>query len=137
MHTQDGMIIDPDNTWWYLNHHVQEICRCSSIRKSLPPKEVKAGERDTIIRSRREVDCPLSEFSSHGLVIVPKGHLFTVNIDKAVPSSRSLPKIRRHLERFRGGSAYAAHYSNSGIASLELRTLDLHSDEFQTFSGAF
>ncbi|GJS93180.1 ribonuclease H-like domain-containing protein [Tanacetum coccineum] len=53
-----------------------------------------------------EVDLPLAEilreslsitnFEGHGLVIVPKGHLFTVNIDQGTcRPQKVLPKIRR------------------------------------------
>ncbi|GJS58528.1 hypothetical protein Tco_0653312 [Tanacetum coccineum] len=47
----------------------------SSIRKSLPPKGVKDGERESIIRSEGEVGLPLSEFSRECLSITNfEGH---------------------------------------------------------------
>ncbi|GJY86291.1 hypothetical protein Tco_0500317 [Tanacetum coccineum] len=61
--------IDAVNTRWVLNHHDSRNSSISSIRKSLPLKGVKDGERESITRSKVEVGLPLSEISSHGLDI--------------------------------------------------------------------
>ncbi|GJT01231.1 hypothetical protein Tco_0822400 [Tanacetum coccineum] len=59
----------------------------SSIRKSLPPKGVNVGESESRYygRSSRRIatfreSLSITKFEGHGLVIMSKGHLFTVKI---------------------------------------------------------
>ncbi|GJX08989.1 hypothetical protein Tco_0198848 [Tanacetum coccineum] len=77
-----------------LNSSVQEISSISSIRNSLPSMGVKGGERRNLDPNVNNIDSvnrfndivgesfSITNFEGHGLVIVPKGHLFTVNIDQ-------------------------------------------------------
>ncbi|GJZ85433.1 putative reverse transcriptase domain-containing protein [Tanacetum coccineum] len=126
----------PSNTGSGIESSCSRNASISSIRKSLPPKGVKDGERESIIRSEVEVGLPLSEISRESLSITNfEGHgfghrvrvIFLCDIDKArAVLKKGLPKIRgtRGSATLRQGNTLRVVIALHHLSALEMVLLE-------------